>query len=117
VLKFSAADVRKWAVETVGLDAEDADILAKQKIDGEALLEITEEKLVQDRMPRGQASKLMKAVNALLLGDAGVQCGAFNICMCIILGALCGLRCAVLLRLESKHPRADLTKVRALPIR
>ena len=58
--------MKDWAVTTVGLDDDDADILAKQKIDGAALLDVvTEEKLRADGMPRGPAGKLMNAVAAI----------------------------------------------------
>ena len=45
-------------------DAEDVAILWRQKIDGETLLEQTEENLRQDGIPRGPATKLFKAILA-----------------------------------------------------
>ena len=63
---FKVADVRDWAAVSIGLDAEDADILVKQKIDGEALFKVTEEKLMKDGMPRGPAGKLADAVAAII---------------------------------------------------
>ena len=63
VLSWGAEGVKQWA-KTVGLDDDDAGILAKQKIDGAALLDVvTEEKLIKMYgMPGGPAGKLMNAV-------------------------------------------------------
>ena len=64
---FTVANVRDWAAVSIGLDAEDADILVKQKIDGEALFKVTEEKLVKlYGMPGGPAGKLADAVAAII---------------------------------------------------
>jgi len=67
--------VRKWAESLDGIDAEDAAILGTQKINGEALLKLTEDKLMQDGMPRGPASALMGAVNALLAASVRAKNG------------------------------------------
>ena len=59
---WDAEGVKQWAM-TVGLDDDDAGILAKQKIDGAALLDVvTEEKLLKVGVPLGPAGKLMNTV-------------------------------------------------------
>ena len=63
---LTIASVREWAEKTVGLDAEDADILVKQKIDGDQLLKVTEEKLMKIGVPLGPAGKLVDAVAAVV---------------------------------------------------
>ena len=75
VRKFTVEDVRKWASESVGIDDEDAKKLVDQKIDGEALLEVTEEKLERWHIPGGPAIKLMKAINALLAASVRAKNG------------------------------------------
>ena len=71
VRKFTVEDVLKWASESVGIDDEDAKKLVDQKINGEALLKVTEEKLRQVGIPLGPAIKLMEAINALLNVNTG----------------------------------------------
>ena len=66
VRKFTVEDVRQWAVVTVGIDDEDAKKLVDQEIDGEALLKVTKEDLMQVDIPGGPAIELMEAINALL---------------------------------------------------
>ena len=72
---MTVADVREWAEKTVGLDAEDASILAKQKIDGEQLLKVIQLDLERWRMPGGPAGKLVDAVAKIisksLVGEMG----------------------------------------------
>jgi len=68
------ADIRGWSKEQVHawiknelkLDAEDADKMLKQEIDGKALLTLTEEKLLK-LLPLGSAAKLALAVSKLNL--------------------------------------------------
>ena len=61
VLSWGAEGVKQWA-KTVGLDDDDAGILAKQKIGGAALLLVTEEKLLKVGVPLGPALLLMNVV-------------------------------------------------------
>jgi hypothetical protein len=59
--------VYRWAIEKVGLDAEDATILKTQKVDGETLLTLTKEELIKSpyNMPGGPATKLARAIKEL----------------------------------------------------
>jgi hypothetical protein len=102
-----ALRVKQWAM-TVGLDDDDAGILAKQKIDGTALLDVvTEEKLIKMYdMPGGPAGKLMNAVAAIKKaggsaptdgGAGGAGAGAFGwrrggggIAVCVRVWRVCG---------------------------
>ena len=68
---WTVEGVREWAVVTVGIDDDDAAILATQKINGEALLDVTIGDLERWHIPGGPAIKLMKAINALLNSDTG----------------------------------------------
>lgn len=69
-----AAEMMGWGVahvvefaqsEGVGLDDEDVEVLKKNKVDGESLLNLTEDKLRADGMPRGPATKLAAAIAKL----------------------------------------------------
>ena len=83
--------VRKWLVETVRIDAEDADILVKHKMDGELLLKATEDELVKlYGVPGGPASKIVDAVSAAVspLGAAAAKgacpgAGVSCVCVCV----------------------------------
>ncbi len=71
------AGARVWAVQHVGIDAEDADILVKQKMDGEQLLKVTEEKLVKlYGMPGGPAGKIVDAIAAIVASQSAAAVGA-----------------------------------------
>ena len=72
VREFTVEDVLKWASESVGIDDEDAKKLVDQEIDGEALLKVTKEDLMQVDIPIGPAIKLMKAIKVLLNVNTGV---------------------------------------------
>jgi hypothetical protein len=52
---WTVDDVYLWAIESVGLDTEDASILKNQKVNGKALLTLTEEEL-QKILPLGPAT-------------------------------------------------------------
>jgi len=67
VMAWSKEDVHKWIVNELKLDADDADKLREQEVDGEALLVLTEEKLIKPpyELPGGAATKLASAVAKL----------------------------------------------------
>jgi hypothetical protein len=72
--------VRDWAMSMCEFDAEDGAILMKEKINGIALLLMTEDKLEKYGLKGGPATKLMAKVNALkeqLDGQTGTQCGEY----------------------------------------
>jgi len=56
--------VYKWAIDVVKLDQDDASILRNNKVDGPALLTLTEEKLLKI-LPLGSATKLASAIKTL----------------------------------------------------
>ena len=69
---LSAAEVKGWSsarvvefVKSIGLDDDDAKVLSANKVDGKRLLNLTEDKLCADGMPRGPASDLAIAIAGL----------------------------------------------------
>ena len=70
---YTATDVMSWDVSRVadyaksdaGLDDDDAKILRDNKVNGKRLLNLTEDKLRADGMPRGPATKLAAAIAKL----------------------------------------------------
>ena len=71
---LTATDVMSWDVSRVadyaksdaGLDDDDAAILRANKVNGKSLLNLTEDKLRADGMPRGPATILAAAIAKLL---------------------------------------------------
>ena len=68
----TAAEVMGWDMARVlefakseGLDDEDVEVLKKNKVNGKRLLDLTEDKLRADGMPRGPASDLAAAIAEL----------------------------------------------------
>ena len=55
----------RWLLKQKGFDTSDADILKKQKINGEVLLGLTKPELVSVGMPLGPASALAEAIKNL----------------------------------------------------
>ena len=76
---WSVAQVRRWAVEEVGIDEEDADKLKQQKIDGRALHTMTEVKLERCGIPIGPSSLLMEAIEG---GGGGASSVTGECCRC-----------------------------------
>jgi hypothetical protein len=74
--------VRDWVVDVVGLETEDVDRFAPEKIDGRALLLMTLPDLMADdvKMKRGPAKILLEAVSALKneTGGTGDCCGRLD---------------------------------------
>lgn len=78
----SNADPETWSVEDVQwaetfVDREDAVKLRRQKVDGSALLDMTKEELKSYGIPGGPATKLVKAIKALICGK-GAAIFAFH---------------------------------------
>ena len=67
-----SADVKAWALQINGIDAEDADFFVTNKVTGAGLLDgiITEINLERWGMPGEPAARLMKAVK-LARGEGG----------------------------------------------
>ena len=65
LMGWSVEDVKQWAMEVVGIDAEDADKLAVQKIDGRHLLKMTEARLLSIGISLAAAVDLMEAIEGL----------------------------------------------------
>ncbi|MCK5921183.1 MAG: hypothetical protein KAG66_09595 [Methylococcales bacterium] len=62
---WTISQVKEWACDEVGIDEEDAVRLEVQKIDGKALLKMTEEKLESYGIPGGPATNLYEAIQQL----------------------------------------------------
>ena len=77
---WSVAQVRRWAVEEVGIDKEDADKLKQQKIDGKRLSKVTQEMLERWGLPGGAALDLMEAIEGGGGGASSVMAG--ECCKC-----------------------------------
>jgi hypothetical protein len=61
---WTVDDVYLWAIESVGLDTEGASILKNQKVNGKALLTLTEEEL-QKILPLGPATLVATAIKEM----------------------------------------------------
>jgi hypothetical protein len=62
--EWTIDQVYHWAMEKVGLDKEDANILKQQKVKGTTLLTLTDEKLLKI-LPLGPANELASAIKTL----------------------------------------------------
>ena len=69
---LTATDVMGWGTarvleyaKSLGLDDDDANILPANKVHGKDLLNLTEDKLRADGMPRGPATRLAAAIAEL----------------------------------------------------
>ena len=69
VSSWSTEQVYRWATDDVGIDEEDARLLLAQKINGETLLELSEDRLRSAGLPMGPAIKLSKAIQQLKQGS------------------------------------------------
>ena len=73
IRSWSVADVAKWVVKIHSITSAHADILFKNEITGEDLLDhVTEEKLERWGMPGGPAGRIMSALAAVKSAESAV---------------------------------------------
>ena len=61
---WTIEDVHHWIIETLKLEKSDANLLMDERIDGESLMQITEDDLKELNMKMGPRKKLIKAIRS-----------------------------------------------------
>jgi hypothetical protein len=75
VSEWTVKDVALWALNIAGVEPRHVFILVQQEVSGQALLNLTEEKLRSDGMPRGPATLIAAEIAKL---QPGAWCIIFH---------------------------------------